>query len=88
MGELKPVRTLWYNLGLGLKVNQGDLDSIHSKIREPFDGLREMLTLWLDQHGRPPTWQTIVDVLHNPVIDKKSLATSLEEKHCNVSQSV
>ncbi len=84
MGELKPVRALWYNLGLGLKVDQGDLDSISSKIKEPFDGLREILTIWLDQHGCPPTWQTVVDVLRNPVIDKKCLATALEVKYCSV----
>ncbi len=84
MAELKPIRSQWYNLGLGLKVSLGDLDAIDSRIKEPFDGLREVLKLWLGQDSPQPTWQAIVDVLCNPVIDKKTLAAQLEEKYCRL----
>ncbi len=69
-------------LGVGLKVRKPDLEAIKMDCRNPLDGLREMLEVWLDQVSPRPTWQHVVRVLRSPVIEKqKNLADELEKKY-------
>ncbi len=88
LSELEPVKSQWYNLGVGLKVRKSDLEAIKMDCRNPLDGLREMLEVWLDQVSPRPTWQHVVRVLRSPVIEKQAnLANKLEKQYCSASHT-
>ena len=79
--ELVDVSSKWYNIGLQLNLQPGDLDNI--KLTEHVDVrscLCEMLKLWL-KRGHP-TWQLLVEGLNSRSVSEMELAKQLKKKYC------
>ena len=84
--ELFETRTKWYDIGLALKVSVTTLDSIGGQFDNHSDKLREALKVWL-KTATEPTWQDVVDVLKSPVVNEPKLASDIEAKHCNTTET-
>ena len=87
--EIYEVRDDWYNIGLELEVPTEVLDRIKSAHPDNAKCLREMLLIWLQRRkgrgpvGESPTWQSLIQALRSPTIEKGGLlADELERKHC------
>ena len=83
MEELANVRAKWYNIGLGLGLDVGTLNSIETEHSNNSDCLRETLTTWLKAYPPPPTWSKVVDTLRTKTVGEARLATDLECKYCS-----
>ena len=87
--EIYEVRDDWYNIGLELEVPTEVLDHIKSAHPDNATCLREMLLIWLQRRqgrgpvGESPTWQSLIQALRSPTIEKGGLlADELERKYC------
>ena len=81
LGSLESIQAKWYNFGLQLRVDVGQLDAIAAQYSNPLDCLRETLKQWLKTCPNC-TWKCIVDALGNPIVGANALALELERKHC------
>ena len=81
--ELIDVSNKWYNIGLQLNLQPGDLDNI--KLTEHVDVrscLCEMLKSWLKRVHPSPTWQLLVKALSSRSVSEADLAKRMKEKYC------
>ena len=61
--ELLPVATHWRNIGILLGIKDHILEAINHDNQAADDGLREMLTKWLNSAGPPPSWSKLADAV-------------------------
>jgi hypothetical protein len=61
-------RTEWYNIGLGLGLNQGSLSAIQYNNRRCEDCFRIMLSEWLKKIDPRPTWSALAEALESPSV--------------------
>ena len=85
MEELADVRAKWYNIGLGLGLSVGTLNSIEHSNNS--DYLRATLMKWLNAYSPPPTWSKVVEALRTKTVDEARLAAHLEHKCCSMQDS-
>ena len=83
MEELADVRSKWYNIGLGLGLSVGTLNSIETEHSNTSDSLRATLMKWLNAYSPPPTWSKVVETLRTKTVDEARLAAHLEHKYCS-----
>ena len=83
MEELADVRAKWYNIGLGLGLSVGTLNSIGTEHSNNSDSLRATLMKWLNAYSPPPTWSKVVEALRTKTVDEARLAANLEHKFCS-----
>ncbi len=87
--ELYEVRAEWYNIGLALGVQIGDLDAI--EVTDKNDCkicLRKMLQL--RNNTKKLTWTEIIEALKDSLVEKNSLADSIQRKYApkGMSQNI
>ena len=75
---LYPVRRKWYSIGIELKLEIGELDTIKVIYSDPGDCLTELLKIWLKSINPPPTWWALGDALNTKAVDEVELATKGE----------
>ena len=68
------VRRQWYNIGIELGLEIGDLDTIKSAYKDPGDALIEMLKVWLKSTKPLPTWKALGDALKEETVNEEALA--------------
>ena len=72
----------WYNIGLRLGIEDSVLKRITAG--DPVDGLREVLSQWLNQNilpGKPkPSWYTLCIAIHGAG-ENPAVAESISEEH-------
>ena len=86
VNELLPVTHEWKHLGVQLNMQVPCLNSIAIKCNnDPNLCLLEMLSQWLDITFPPPTWQTVVDALSSPALNRQGLAQKIKLKYCEGS---
>ena len=78
---LNKVSADWEDIGLILKLEQGDLSAIKTDHQDSKKCFREMLKLWLKQINPPPSWSAIINAIK--VLEHKPLAEELRKKYCN-----
>ena len=79
--ELHHISSRWYDLGVQLRIDVGDLDNIKKNNPVVNECLREMLKIWLKQVAPYPTRNALINVLKCPVIDEQQLANKLQTKY-------
>ena len=87
MEELADVRAKWYNIGLGLGLSVGTLNSIETERNNTSDSLRATLMKWLNAYSPPPTWGKVVEALRTKTVDEARLAAHLEQKYCTAQDT-
>ncbi len=85
--ELYEVCAEWENIGLGLGLTSGILDSMKGSNKPHKDCLRDMLKEWLNT-SPDPCWQSLIQALRSPIVGKEPLARHLEGKFCTQGGSV
>ena len=85
LSELHPIRSKWYNFGLGLRLKSHDLDANPGK--DASECLREVLKLCLVQINPRPSWEGIVKALRSEAVNEKPLAEKLEQTYCPRSRA-
>lgn len=82
---LIPVKGEWWEIGLVLQLQPGELRDILNDRRHntDFQRLTAMLTIWLDKLLNPPqTWPVIVEALRSLVVNKPNIAEEIRREHC------
>ena len=47
--------------------------------------MRELIKQWLKMKGsQPPSWSSLCTALRNPLVNRKDIASSIEQKYCMV----
>ncbi len=74
----------WYDIFLHLGFDRKKLDK-HLKAVPPRDRyiLLMLVQDWLDRQDPPPSWEAMVDVLRNKLLEGK-LAADVEEKYLGI----
>ena len=68
----------WMSIGEGLRVGDGDLESIRRDIGlDDGERLAKMLRIWRGSKRSPFTWRNISNVLEAPAIDLKRVADDI-----------
>ena len=62
-------RSQWYNIGLGLGLSVGTLETIQCNNRKYEDCFRDMLSKWLKKANPRPTWSALAEALESPSVD-------------------
>ena len=73
-------RAKWYNIGLELRLTEGDLDAINSDNRDVDSCFRCMISKWLRKDNPKPTWAEIIDALMAPPVSYQQLASQLSSE--------
>ena len=82
---LIPVKSEWWEIGLVLRLQPGELRDILNDRRynTELQRLTAMLNIWLDQLLNPPqTWPVIVEALRSPVVNKPNIAEEIRREYC------
>ena len=68
----------WRSIGESLEVPFGELKSIQYDSR-PDAKLSDTLQKWIDMRTRPVTWETLLDVLETPPVNKPRIADTVRK---------
>ena len=79
--ELVDVQTRWYDIGLDLGLPVNTLETIRQECQDTAECLRKMLHEWLKTIDLQPSWNTLIDVLQNKVINEGALAVTIAKKY-------
>ena len=79
--ELAGNLVIWRSLGGGLGLDNGSLEVIsYDKRDKAYDCMLQTIVLWLNGNGHCATWQTLIDALKQPLVQKKELADQIKAK--------
>ena len=71
-------RAKWYNIGLGLGIDPGTLDTIgNDNNNNSDDQFRAMLTIWLKMVKTKPTLAALAEALQSPTVGFEDLAEQI-----------
>ena len=69
----------WEDIGGGLKVAPGAIESLQQSNKRPINKLSEILQIWMDTWCSPVTWENIIEVVEGPIVDKKNEAKAMRD---------
>lgn len=76
------IPALWRSVGIELRISPDRLDGIEEQYsRNPIRCFEAVFRTWEDATTPPYTWDTIVNVLESPLVDKRDLANDLRRKY-------
>ena len=67
-------------IGIGLGIDTSTLNAIDQQYRNPNDCYLAVFDKWLRTTVNPQ-WETILQVLGTPAVDRRDLALKIREKH-------
>ena len=79
MSVLSEVAFDWSNIGESLEVPSGELQSIQHTTQPDISKLSETLQKWIDMRTCPVTWETLLQVLETPPVNKPRIAITIRE---------
>ena len=79
MSVLSEVAFDWRNIGESLEVPFGELQSIQYTTQPDALKLSETLQKWIDMRTCPVTWETLLQVLETPPVNKPRIAITIRE---------
>ncbi len=73
-----PARTVWNNIGLGLRLSPDTLGAIEVECHGKSDNaLRKMLKIWFDT--KKPTWEKLCNCLRKTTVSRNVLADEIQD---------
>ena len=73
------IHNRWYTIGVCLRIENGDLDSLNSSNQNDDVKLSKVLQLWIERMTKPVTWNTILEVIGSPPIQNTSVVRKIEK---------
>ena len=71
-------RVKWYNIGLGLEIDPGTLNTIKTDNENSDDRFRAMLMIWLNKVQPKPTLAALAEALQSPTVGFGHLAEQVQ----------
>ena len=69
----------WEDIGSGLKVAAGAIESLQQSNKRPINKLSEVLQTWMDTWCSSVTWENIIGVVGGPIVDKQNEAQAMRD---------
>ena len=79
MSVLSEVAFDWRNIGESLEVPFGELQSLQFTPRPDISKLSDTLQKWIDMRTCPVTWETLLEVIETPPVNKPRIASNIRE---------
>ena len=76
---LAPAAARWEEIGSGLKVAPGAIESLQQSNKRPINKLSEVLQTWMDTWSSPVTWENIIKVVDSATVGKKDEAQAIRD---------
>ena len=76
---LAPVAARWEEIGNGLKVADGAIESLKYSNQRDINKLSEVLQIWKDTWSSPLTWENIIEVVESNLVGKKVEAQAMRD---------
>ena len=76
---LAPAAARWEDIGAGLKVAAGAIESLQQSNKRPINKLSEVLQTWMDTWSSPVTWENIIKVVDSAAVGKKDEAQAMKD---------
>ena len=70
----------WRSIGEGLRVPDGDLESIEHQTIDDGDRLAKMLRKWKNSSCSPRTWRNLIKVIEAPAVNLKRAAEDIRSR--------
>ena len=77
--QVSGIHSWWYTIDECLEIESGELDSLRFSNERDVDKLSKVLQLWMERMTKPVTWNTILEVIGSPPIQKKSVVMEIEK---------
>ena len=76
----------WEDLGVVLGLSDAEVEKIGVNNPNDINGcMRELIKQWLKMKGsQPPSWNSLCTALRDPLVNRKDIASSIEQKYCMV----
>ena len=93
LNQLASIKAKWSELGEGLCVDDGDIESIRLSNLSDQGKLSAVLQKWMDTMKSPVTWEKMIEVVQGPLVQKATVAVQIRsflsqedtfEKYLNV----
>ncbi|XP_011405036.1 PREDICTED: uncharacterized protein LOC105313367 [Amphimedon queenslandica] len=75
----------WYQIGIQLDIPSHALKSIQKENREDKDRLMFMLDHWITNEKSEVTWESVINALISPSVERRSIAYKVKEKFISSS---
>ena len=76
---LYTVSDMWYDIGFSLQVRRSDLEDLKQSDDDNLTKLKKVIDIWKDTKSSSVTWEKIITVMEDPVIDKKEIADEIRQ---------
>ena len=76
---LYTVNDMWYDIGFSLQVRRSDLEDLKQSDDDNLTKLKKVIDIWKDTKSSSVTWEKIITVMEDPVIDKKEIADEIRQ---------
>ena len=77
LNQLASIKAKWSELGEGLCVPDGDIESIRLRSVNDEGKLSAVLQKWMDTMKSPVTWEKIIEVVEGPLVQKAAIAVQI-----------
>ena len=77
LNQLASIKAKWSELGEGLCVDDGDIESIRQSTLRDEGKLSAVLQKWMDTMKTPVTWEKIIEVVQGPLVQKAVVAAQI-----------
>ena len=77
---LYTVSEMWYDIGFSLQVRGSDLEDLKQSDDDNLTKLKKVIDIWKDTKSSSVTWEKIITVMEDPVIDKKEIADRIRKE--------
>lgn len=79
LNQLAGVAARWRDIGEGLGVNDGDIESLQQSNQRDVNKLSSVLQKWMDTLCSDVSWRKILEVLDSPLVQKKNVADDIRK---------
>ena len=69
----------WKEIGNGLKVAPGAIESLEQSNKRDINKLSDVLQIWMDTWSSPVTWENIIKVVDSDLVGKKDEAQAMRD---------
>ena len=69
----------WYDIGISLQVRRDVLDDLRQSEDDNLTKLSKVINIWKDTKSSSVTWEKIISVMEDPVIDKREIADGIRQ---------
>ena len=83
--ELAKVQTKWFEIGIQLGIEGSKLKTFECDYPSTSRRMIETVSYWFGMNTNVPvSWESVITVLNDPLVDESGLAKQIQEKYCTM----